>query len=339
MAGAPEAGRGAAPPGNAVPPGGAVAVFTRGLARQAELADLLGAPLRLRPAGRAGIAAVAGWGRKANTRPALAFAARHGLPYLALEDGFLRSPGLPGAPAPLLSLLVDRSGVHYDAYGPSDLETLLREGRLGEDAALMARAAAALERFLALGLSKYNPPAKEARPRGRQVLVLGQTPGDLSLACGMAAAWTPAALTHLAAAENPGARIVYRLHPDVVHGRKPPPADLDLVRRGAAIDASGGKLAEALAEAERVYTATSLAGFEALLRGLPVVVAGLPFWAGWGAASERAPPPARRGRRRSVLEIFAAAYLLYPRYRDPATAAPIGFEAALEALAQLRAGA
>lgn len=319
-------------------------VFSAGIARLEGLADFLdegggGAAVRLRPGAHeaAGLAGVLGWGRKPNTARARAYAARHRLPYVTLEDGFLRAPGPPGAPAPPLSVVVDAEGVYYDAYGPSRLETLLREASLGADAALMARAAAARGRWLALGLSKYLPPAREARPRGRQVLVLGQAPGDVSLGCGAAAAWTPAALCHLAAAENPGARVVYRLHPDVVHGRRPPPVDLPLVRRCATLDASGGPLPEALAEAERVYAATSLAGFEALLRGIPVTVTGLPFWAGWGAADERAAPPAgRRGVRRDALEIFAAAFLLYPRYRDPLRGGRIGFEAAVEIAQAMR---
>ncbi|GGG34298.1 capsular polysaccharide biosynthesis protein [Caldovatus sediminis] len=318
--------------------------FSRGIATLPGLAAFLpGGPaamLRLRPRAdeAAGLTALLGWGRKPSAARAQGFAARHRRPYWSLEDGFLRMPGPPGRPAgPPLSLLLDREGVYYDAYAPSELEALLREAPLGADAALMARAAAALGRWLALGLSKYLPRPREGRPRGgAAVLVLGQAPGDLSLSLGMAETWGPAALCHLAAAENPGARVVYRLHPDVVHGLRPPPGDLALVRRCAVIDASGGPLPEALAEARRVYCATSLAGFEALLRGIPVTVTGLPFWAGWGAADERATAPARRGVRRSPLEIFAAAFLLYPLYRDPRSGRPLAFEEALEIVAAAR---
>jgi capsular polysaccharide export protein len=319
--------------------------FSRGVASLPGLAGFLpggaAAVLRLRPRvdEAAGLAALLGWGRKPSAARAQDFAARHRRPYWSLEDGFLRMPGPPGRPAgPPLSLLLDREGVYYDAYAPSALETLLREAPLGADAALMARAAAALERWLALGLSKYLPRPREARPRlgGATVLVLGQAPGDLSLSLGMAEPWGAAALCHLAAAENPGGRVVYRLHPDVVHGLRPPPGDLALVRRCAVIDASGGPLPEALAEVRRVYCATSLAGFEALLRGIPVTVTGLPFWAGWGAADERAAAPARRGVRRCPLEIFAAAFLLYPLYRDPGSGRPLAFEEALEIVAAAR---
>ncbi|MEN8807144.1 MAG: hypothetical protein ABF291_06690, partial [Desulfobacterales bacterium] len=55
-------------------------------------------------------------------------AQREGLPYLALEDGFLRSvlPGTKGDPP--LSVVVDDVGIYYDATLPSRLEILLQNG-------------------------------------------------------------------------------------------------------------------------------------------------------------------------------------------------------------------
>ena len=58
---------------------------------------------------------------------------------------------------------------------------------------------------------------------------------------------------------------------------------------------------------------TSLVGFEALLRGLPVVTYGQPFYAGWGLTRDHA-PLARRTRRLSLDELVAGALLRYPRY-------------------------
>ena len=60
---------------------------------------------------------------------------------------------------------------------------------------------------------------------------------------------------------------------------------------------------------------TSLVGFEALLRGLPVVVYGNPFYAGWGLTQDRI-PMCRRTRRLTLDELVAATLLLYPRYYD-----------------------
>lgn len=58
---------------------------------------------------------------------------------------------------------------------------------------------------------------------------------------------------------------------------------------------------------------TSLVGFEALLRGLPVVTYGQPFYAGWGLTRDHA-PLARRTRRLTLDELVAGALLHYPRY-------------------------
>ena len=96
---------------------GSVAVFSAGLARLDALQLLLGAEsLRFRPSARsaAELEAVAGWGHKPTARVAREYSRRHDLPYLALEDGFLRSVGLGGAEPPL-SLIVDEVGIYYDA--------------------------------------------------------------------------------------------------------------------------------------------------------------------------------------------------------------------------------
>jgi capsular polysaccharide export protein len=70
---------------------------------------------------------------------------------------------------------------------------------------------------------------------------------------------------------------------------------------------------------DRVYTVTSQMGFEALLLGKPVTCFGVPFYSGWGVTDDRTVQP-RRTRKRSVEEIFIAAYMNYCRYLDPATA-------------------
>jgi capsular polysaccharide export protein len=89
------------------------AVFSYGLLRLAGLRELLGAEqLRFRPSDRAarGLEAVVGWGHKPTAARAREYALRHGLPYVALEDGFLRSVGLRASEPPL-SLVVDDLGI------------------------------------------------------------------------------------------------------------------------------------------------------------------------------------------------------------------------------------
>jgi capsular polysaccharide export protein len=59
-------------------------------------------------------------------------------------------------------------------------------------------------------------------------------------------------------------------------------------------------------------------GFEAVMAGKQVTVFGMPWYAGWGATDDRQ-TCARRTRRRSVDELFAAAYFHYTRYLNPVT--------------------
>jgi len=73
---------------------------------------------------------------------------------------------------------------------------------------------------------------------------------------------------------------------------------------------------------DEVHCITSLAGFEALLRGKQVTTHGVPFYAGWGLTTDLGPIPSRRRRRRSLDELVAAALIFYPTYVDPVTRLP-----------------
>lgn len=72
-------------------------VFSRGVARVPRLREFVGArEIVFRPRGDQAktLSAVAGWGHKPTAAEARRYARVHGVPYLGLEDGFLRSVGL-----------------------------------------------------------------------------------------------------------------------------------------------------------------------------------------------------------------------------------------------------
>jgi capsular polysaccharide export protein len=85
---------------------------------------------------------------------------------------------------------------------------------------------------------------------------------------------------------------------------------------------------------DEVHVNTSLAGFEALLRGKGVTTYGVPFYAGWGLTHDLGPVPGRRTARRSLDELVAATLLLYPRYLDPITRLPCPAEIVVARLSQ-----
>ena len=73
-------------------------------------------------------------------------------------------------------------------------------------------------------------------------------------------------------------------------------------------------------EVDALEVLTSLAGFEALLRGKPVVCHGSPFYAGWGLTEDLVAHP-RRNRRLSLDELVAGALIVYPTYVSRTTGA------------------
>jgi capsular polysaccharide export protein len=284
------------------------------------------------------IDSVAGWGFKPTAAYARRLAHRRGWPYLALEDGFLRSIGLGEAGAPPVSLLVDDLGVYYDASRPSRLEALLGDGGWLNEA-LLERAARAMDRLRRSGLSKTNA----APPLGlgilpaigrRRVLVVDQTAGDASIAGGLADGDSFAAMLAAARRDEGDAEIVVRRHPAVAAGLKRgclPEAAL----AGLTVLDEDCRIADVLERVDAVYTVSSLTGFEALIRGLPVRCFGLPFYAGWGATRDELSSP-RRTRIHSAASLFAACYLLFPRYVDPLTGEATTAEQAVERLVELR---
>ena len=124
--------------------------------------------------------------------------------------------------------------------------------------------------------------------------------------------------------------IIYKPHPDVEAG----------LRKGAVPDTEALSFADEIVRdaaiialidtVDTVHVITSLAGFEALLRGKPVTTHGVPFYAGWGLTCDLAALPSRRTRQRTLDELVACTLLLYPRYCDPVTRLPCPAEIVLQ---------
>jgi capsular polysaccharide export protein len=281
---------------------------------------------------------VCAWGAELPAEDEAVLRAR-GNAVLRMEDGFVRSVGLGSDFRLPASLCLDARGVYFDATRPSDLEVLLATAAF--DPALVARAAALRARLVATRLTKYNFNEAVARPAGsagrRLVLVPAQVPGDASLRLGRVGVEGNLGLLRAARAACPDAFLVFKVHPDVASGNRPGGDDLREARQIADLVTAEGDMASWLEVVDEVHTATSLAGFEALLRGRRVVTWGLPFYAGWGLTEDRV-TSARRTRRLTLDELVAGALILYPRYADPQTGAPVTPEAAVEALAARRNG-
>ncbi|WEX75083.1 capsular polysaccharide biosynthesis protein [Sinorhizobium numidicum] len=269
------------------------------------------------------------------------FCLRHEIPFHYVEDGFLRSVALGALRVPPLSLAFDAQDMYFNSKGPTDLEDILQNYDFESDYALMKRARATREWLLASRLSKYNSghsvdiASIYGEKRGKRILVIGQVERDASIAYGCAQKVTNNDLVRLARHENPDAQVIYKPHPEVLKRTALAKSNPKLVRDIAMILDRDISLADAFETVDHVYTITSLSGFEALLRGIKVTTIGSPFYSGWGLTDDRQPNP-RRNRKLTIDQVFAAAYILYPKYLHPITKTPIEIEEALEVLARMR---
>ena len=257
---------------------------------------------------------------------------------LRVEDGFLRSVGLGSDLLAPGSLVLDDLGIYYDARQESRLERILATHDFGPQ--LLTRAAALRERLCRGAVTKYNLASEPVDLRrlagGRAVaLVAEQVPGDASLRFGGGNLAGNLALLQAVRSASPGSFLVYKEHPDLVAGNRrgrllpqhiAPFADLVLSR---------GDMAGLFLQIDALHVISSLAGFEALLRGVAVSVWGRPFYAGWGLTLDHMALP-RRSRRLTLDELVAGTLITYPLYAAPLNHVPCSVEDFLTALEGLR---
>jgi capsular polysaccharide export protein len=260
-------------------------------------------------------------------------AEQKGIPLIRVEDGFVRSVGLGSDFIPAASLVLDSRGMHYDPSVQSDLEQLLAGTEF--DAALIERARDLIARLVARGITKYNVGNSALPiewPAGkRRILVPGQVEDDLSVRLGGEGITGNLDLLARVRTANPDAFILYKPHPDVEAGHREGKIADAVATNFADIVIRDVSTAAVLGEIDELHTLTSLAGFEALLRGRRVVVYGRPFYAGWGLTLDLT--EIERTRRLTLEELVAGALILYPRYLDPVTRLPCKPELVIERLA------
>nr|WP_298101017.1 capsular polysaccharide biosynthesis protein [uncultured Shinella sp.] len=241
------------------------------------------------------------------------------VPAIRLEDGFIRSKGLGVALTLPSSIAIDDDHVYYDARGASRLEDIIAKTVFDE--CLLARARSLAQLLIQRGVSKYNLGTVADPPvvaQGRmKILVPGQVEKDASIRYGSPQVRSNSGLVTAVRRLYPDAFIVYKAHPDVVSGVRSggeEPSDADEIVKS-------GDILQWIAWADRVETMTSLAGFEALLRGKAVGVHGMPFYAGWGLTDDRL-AISRRSRRIDLDMLVAASLILYPFYVHPLSGLP-----------------
>jgi capsular polysaccharide export protein len=314
-----------------------LAVTSPGLwAQRFDLATVLDAEIRFFPAVLPfAVDGFVGWGGRASGVRARKLARRFAKPVVIMEDGFLKSYA-PGKFEPAHSYVIDRSGIYFDATGPSDLSTLIERPITPEQA---SRARALIDFIRANRISKYNnSPIKDLAESGLAtgrpyVLVIDQVAGDASISGALADESRFAAMLEHARQHYPDAVIAARTHPAA--GDRSPVLNAS---RALDIDVSvpGRMNPWPLVEgAEAVYTVSSQLGFEALMAGKTVHMFGVTYYSHRGLTRDHCKAPAVRPTA-SLEQIFHAAYVGYSHYLDLHDRRPVEIERALDQLLTVR---
>lgn len=266
---------------------------------------------------------VAVWRSRCSPR-LLAGLERQGAELVEVEDGFIRSAGLGADCVPPLSIVVDRIGVHFDPARSSELEQILEHELFSSDTLERARRLRGI--IVAAGVGKYGVAGDSRLDRRvdgrRHILVPGQVEDDRSVLSGGGTVRSNLELLKRARLDAPDAYILYKPHPDVEAGHRVGAIADEVCLTFADEIVRDEPISALIAMIDEVQVNTSLAGFEALIRGKAVTTHGVPFYAGWGLSRDLGPVPPRRTARRTLDELVSAVLLLYPRYLDPETGLP-----------------
>ncbi|EAI4018718.1 capsular polysaccharide biosynthesis protein [Campylobacter coli] len=259
-----------------------------------------------------------GWGRKKSGLKAVELAKKHNVKFLLLEDGFLRSLNLGVENSPSFSIVKDEIGIYYDATAPSKLENILNTYEFSSEE--LEQAKKAIELIKKEKLSKYNNnlclPKELFNANEERVLIITQVANDTSLKFGLADNFSTQDIINEAIKENPNAKIYIKIHPDVLSSKKQSDFNAqDLPSKCVVIKENYNPI-ELLSHFKKVYTKTSGMGFEALMLKQECVCYGMPFYAGWGLTQDKQMCK-RRLKKRSLEEVFCAAYILYSEYFNP----------------------
>lgn len=238
-----------------------------------------------------------------------------------IEDGFIRSKGLGAAFNFPYSWVLDERGIYFDPEAPSDLEQLLNHGFTAVE---LTEARELIQILREKRLTKYNLTGTAVAldrdlTKGRKViLVPGQVEADASIVFGSPQVKSNIELLRHVRAAEPEAFLIFKAHPDLVAGARHGSVLPGGFAEAADLAVTEGNVLDWLDLCDEVHTMTSTVGFEALIRQVPVVTYGLPFYAAWGLTTDRLECP-RRQRRLTLEELVCGALMKYPRYLNPAT--------------------
>ena len=259
---------------------------------------------------------------------------KHKLPFVIVEDGFIRSvmpittrlaKTQPDEMTDGLSYIVDHKGVYIDAgkgsvisdFLNSDWQISTEEKRSTTNAMTYIKEKS---------LSKYNVVKPKIinfnsnNEYNSVVLVIDQCKGDKSISGAKANNRTFQRMLKEAVDENPDSLILVKTHPDEsLGGRRGYFSSYSPNQSNIRMLYENLNPISLLQAVDKVYVVSSQMGMEALSCGKKVICYGLAFYSGWGLTVDRGIGSCGRLRKRTLEELLYTAYLKFAYYFNPAT--------------------
>lgn len=273
------------------------------------------------------------WGFKKTSQKAEKIATKYGHKLVRLEDGFITQ--IPGVDFKA-SICMDQDGMHYSA--DSRLHELIKRDLTEKE---VIRSKALINYKNQNFISKYNQqPVLEVnnitKTGTNYVLIVDQVSDDESIKHSNGSFEMFKQMIADAKRDNPDSTILIAKHPD--DKNKVPFTKLLTDDEINPLDPEGQvhlinnpvNILQLVCQVDKVYTISSLLGFEACLYGKETHVYGSPFYSGYGFTEDvNAPFKADV----SILNVFHAAYVDYCSYVNPFTMKQCELEDVMELVA------
>jgi len=247
-----------------------------------------------------------------------------------------------------MSFTIDDITAHFDASLPSKLEQMIvSDYQIDYDE--LIRASSLIQTIIENKITKYNYQSLKNKIYGSKeskILVVDQAYGDYSVYKSGVSEEVFKRMLKDAIAENPEADILVKVHPDMIVNPNRAGAknggyfwNMKIEHQNVILISEEINPYVIIKQVQKVYVCTSQLGFESLMAGKEVYTYGVPFYAGWGLTIDRGNSEylnRRRGKHRTVEEIFWFSYIWYSRYYSPARRVKCELEDVLETLQKFR---
>lgn len=256
--------------------------------------------------------------------------------FIFVEDGFLRSVGLGSAIIDPISWVFDSQGMYYDPSSASDLEHILNKLNLNKKE--IKRSQEIQKNIRKNEITKYNliESNHEKSYDKNSILVIGQVEDDMSVKLGGTMVQKNLDLLKIVKNYYPQKKIYYKPHPDYEFKLRASHRNIkkDLMNYCDFI-LDNASILDCFNITNTVAVNTSLAGFEALMRGKKVICFGEPFYSGWGLTEDISKKYVHRRKRKLTLdELVYGSLIEYPTYFNVKTGKEISVESAIAFLAK-----